>query len=267
MTSSADILVLGAGGPIGRAIARAAEPGRVVSASRSADVRVDADDADAVAALVSRVSPQAVIYLVNDRARSVEAAISQLRISLLVAQEQGVERFLFASSAAVYGDQRPGPLRESDPLESNTPYAEAKIRSEELVAAAGGLSTASLRIFNVCGPGCGDSLVNRLAFGPVPDLRVSDGFVRDYVHVDDVASAFLAATRRPDTQGPVNIGRGVAVDNLSLAARVPDGHYRRAGGGPDSFSVADVGRARTELGWVASIDPLEVLRPEVVAGP
>ncbi|WP_454169925.1 NAD-dependent epimerase/dehydratase family protein [Microbacterium paulum] len=265
MTSTAEILVLGAGGPIGRAIARVADPGRVVSASRSTDVRMDAADADAVSALVTRVSPRTMIYLVRDRASSVDAELSRLRISVRAAEEHGVERFLFASSAAVYGDRRPGPLRESDPPEANSPYAAAKIRSEVLLAAAEGPSTASLRIFNVCGPGCDDSLVNRLAFGPVPDLRVTDRFVRDYVHVDDVARAFLAATDRPEVSGPVNIGRGVPVDNLALAARVQGDSYRRTEGGAESFSVADVARARTELGWTASIDPLDVLRPGVAA--
>lgn len=261
--SAMDIVVLGGGGPIGRAIERIGAPLSVVLASRSGPRPLNIDDEDALDELVATSRPRAIAYLVNDRTSQVEGEITRLRSALAAARRHRVERFLFASSAAVYGDAHRFRIAERDSLMGTSDYAAAKIRSEEELAAFRhdeGLSSVALRIFNVFGPGCDASLVNRLAFGPAPTLRLSNRFVRDYVHVDEVARAFIIAAERRDVTGAVNIARGIPVDNLTLASSVPIDRYQAVEGGPDSYSVADVTKARTRLGWSPSIDPVDLLR-------
>lgn len=259
MNQRAELLVLGGSGPIGRAISRAAPPARVVSVSRHGEHALDVGDHDALSSLVAAVSPCTIIYLVNDGAMPTERAVALLRNTALIARRHGVVRFLFASSAAVYGDQDPRRLEETGPTSGTTDYAIAKIRSEAELGDSGALSTLALRVFNVFGPGCVNSLVNRLAFGPAPVVRASRRFVRDYVHVDDVAEAFLVSARKGAVTGAINIARGTPVDNLDLIRSVPSDRYTVTDDGNDSFSVADVTRARDLLGWTAAIDPLAAL--------
>ena len=163
----------------------------------------------------------------------------------------GVQRVVFASSAAVYGDRHSEPRTEADQLEGTSPYAQEKINAEIAMAeeaAASGLSVVSLRVFNVFGPGCSASLVNALIEGPPPRLAVTAEFVRDYVHVDDVARAFLGAIDSPQVTGALNIGSGHGVSNEELAAARP-GAFREGDDSIVSHSVADVTRARALLGW------------------
>ena len=90
-------------------------------------------------------------------------------------------------------------------------------------------------------------------------------FVRDYVHVDDVASALLLAAQRDDVIGAVNIGSGRGVDNSQLAAACPD-RYVDGDASIRSFSVADPAYAKASLAWQPREDPFEYVslrRPRV----
>ncbi|MCX4658884.1 UDP-glucose 4-epimerase GalE [Streptomyces uncialis] len=202
----------------------------------------------------------------------------------------GVERFVFSSSAAVYGTPDVELITEDTPCAPVNPYGETKLAGEWLVRAAGrahGMSTTCLRYFNVAGcatPELADTGVfnvipmvfDRLTRGEAPrifgdDHPTPDGTcVRDYVHVADLADAHLAAVRRlsgkPAGDLTLNIGRGEGVsvrELLTLIAEVSgDGRAplvepRRAGDAPRAVACAR--RAAEELGWTARRDAREMV--------
>ncbi|MEV6996390.1 UDP-glucose 4-epimerase GalE [Streptomyces sp. NPDC093982] len=197
--------------------------------------------------------------------------------------EAGIKRFLFSSSAAVYGNPDVDLITEDTPCAPVNPYGETKLTGEWLVRAAGrahGISTVCLRYFNVAGaasPELADTGVfnivpmvfDRLTRDEAPrifgdDYPTPDGTcVRDYIHVADLAEAHLAAARRlteADTGGDltVNIGRGEGVSVRDLItvigevtgdARPAVVEARRPGDAPRA--VASAALAAEELGWTA----------------
>jgi len=212
--------------------------------------------------------------------------VEGLRTVLEAAAGAGVRRFLFSSSAAVYGMPDVDLVTEQTPCEPMSPYGETKLAGEWLVKAAGkahGMATASLRYFNVAGaatPELGDPGVfnlvpmvfQRLSQGKPPvifgdDYPTPDGTcVRDYIHVEDIASAHLAAARRladdPSAELVLNIGRGegVSVAEMVEIIREVSGHTgvepevapRRPG--DPARVVASAEAITKELGWTATRD-------------
>jgi nucleoside-diphosphate-sugar epimerase len=136
-----------------------------------------------------------------------------------------VDNVVYVSSAEVYGRPRTDPVAESHPLEARSPYAAAKIGAEQMVRAfdhAYGRQSAILRPFSVYGPRMGrhaliPAIVGQLsADGPMrlADLRPE----RDYVHVDDVTRAIVAAARSARTETTVlNVGSGSGTSVRALA--------------------------------------------------
>ncbi|MEU3250574.1 UDP-glucose 4-epimerase GalE [Streptomyces sp. NPDC006997] len=197
--------------------------------------------------------------------------------------DAGIGRFLFSSSAAVYGDPGVGLITEDTPCAPVNPYGETKLAGEWLVRAAGqahGIATVCLRYFNVAGavaPELSDTGVSnvvpmvfdRLTRDEAPrifgdDYPTPDGTcVRDYIHVADLAEAHLAAAGRlaePGAAGDLtlNIGRGEGVSVRELVdvigevtgdRRPPVVEARRPGDAP--VSVASAALAARELGWTA----------------
>lgn len=194
----------------------------------------------------------------------------------------GVTRFLFSSSAAVYGNPDVDLITEDTPCAPMSPYGETKLAGEWLVRAAGrahGIATGCLRYFNVAGaaaPELADTGVfnvvpmvfDRLSRGEAPrifgdDYPTPDGTcVRDYIHVADLADAHLAAARRLASGASgdltVNIGRGEGVsvrELVTLVAEVtgdtrpPLVEPRRPGDAPRAVASAEL--AARELGWRA----------------
>ncbi|MGX2997259.1 UDP-glucose 4-epimerase GalE [Streptomyces sp. JNUCC 64] len=196
----------------------------------------------------------------------------------------GVDRLVFSSSAAVYGMPDVPVVTEDTPCAPLSPYGETKLVGEWLINAAArahGLRAASLRYFNVAGaatPRLADSGVfnlipmvfERLAADEPPrifgdDYDTPDGTcVRDYVHVQDVASAHLAAAVRladaaPGTALTLNIGRGEGSSVREMVDRIlkvtgredqrPVVVARRPG--DPARVVASADRIHAELGWSA----------------
>ncbi len=140
------------------------------------------------------------------------------------------ERFLFASTAAIYGDRRSS-CRESDAPSPASPYASSKLASEyycKVYASLYGIPTVVLRYFNVYGPGQSNryagvitSFVNE-ALHRKPPIVFGDGAqTRDFVFVDDVARATIASLTQPVPGGTIlNIGTGRATTIISLARQV-----------------------------------------------
>lgn len=212
--------------------------------------------------------------------------VAGLAVLLEAVVAAGVRRFLFSSSAAVYGVPDTELITEETPCAPINPYGETKLAGEWLVRAAGkayGISTACLRYFNVAGaaePALADTGVfnvvpmffDRLTRGEAPrifgdDYPTPDGTcVRDYIHVADLADAHLAVARKLDEGArdgsggdlTVNIGRGEGVSVRRLAELVaevtgrpvePVVEPRRPGDA--ARAVASATRMTEELGWTA----------------
>jgi UDP-glucose 4-epimerase len=205
-------------------------------------------------------------------------------------RRHGVQRFVFSSSATVYGDPQSLPIREHAPLSATNPYGQTKLMGEtilrDLGAAEPRWQTACLRYFNPVGAhesgrigedprGTPNNLmpyVAQVAVGRRPHLQVfgndyptPDGTgVRDYIHVVDLAEGHVAALRRLfDDPGSltVNLGTGRGYSVLEVVAA-----YARASGREVPFHVvprrpgdiaacwADPSLARERLGWSARHD-------------
>ncbi|MCZ4096417.1 UDP-glucose 4-epimerase GalE [Streptomyces sp. SID13666] len=209
-----------------------------------------------------------------------------LQTVLEAAAEAGVSRFLFSSSAAVYGMPDVELVTERTPCDPMSPYGETKLTGEWMVGAVGrahGMATASLRYFNVAGAASAElgdpgifnlvpMVFQRLAQGKPPlifgdDYPTPDGTcVRDYIHIEDVASAHVAAARRltadPSASLKLNIGtgEGVSVAEMIDLIREVSGHTdlapeivpRRAG--DPARVVASAELIGKELGWSARYD-------------
>ncbi|MEU9359103.1 UDP-glucose 4-epimerase GalE [Streptomyces sp. NPDC048301] len=212
--------------------------------------------------------------------------VEGLRVLLESATAAGVLRFLFSSSASVYGMPDVDLVTEETPCRPLSPYGETKLAGEWMVAAVGrahGMATASLRYFNVAGAASaalGDNGVfnlvpmvfERLTAHEAPrvfgdDYPTPDGTcVRDYIHVEDIASAHVEAARRlaadPAARLVLNVGTGKGVSVTEMIDVILDvtGHTglapvteARRPGDPARV-VASADAIRRELDWSARHD-------------
>lgn len=179
-----------------------------------------------------------------------------------------VHHLAFASTAAIYGTPETQPMGEDLPDNPPHPYAASKAAAEAALrwqARTGSLGATVLRIFNAAGgadpdPGRLLPRVLAVAAGEAPHLDINgDGtVVRDYVHVEDAADAFVAALDRRPQPGSCykyNIGSGVAtsvLDIVAAAERVTGRHVRlvhRDSAPEPTALVSDPTRAIADLGW------------------
>lgn len=212
---------------------------------------------------------------------------------LSVMAEFEVKNLLFSSSAAVYG-QPDLPLSslisEIDQCNPINPYGETKLEGERLAqenAKKYGASVIALRYFNVAGAGRKD-LGDRFTYNLIPivfealdrreqpvvfgnDYETPDGTcIRDYVHVQDLADAHIAALDLIDKSGPgfdvINIGTGVGASVLEVIDTISEvtgkviqpKFVERRQGDPASL-VADVSKAKEVLNWESKRDLREIV--------
>lgn len=204
----------------------------------------------------------------------------------------GVPRFLFSSSAAVYGNAEGIPIPETAPLRPVNPYGESKRLVESLLPwyeSRYGLRWLALRFFNAAGA-AGDlgedhrpetHLIPRAIdaalglAGPLPlygtDYPTPDcTCIRDYVHVEDLAEAYAAALET-DACGAYNLGSGRGYSNRQVLEAVgaavgrpaPVREAPRRPGDPPVL-VADITAAGRDLGWAPRRD-LEVMVRDALA--
>jgi nucleoside-diphosphate-sugar epimerase len=187
------------------------------------------------------------------------------------AVEAGVERLVLASSCSVYGDAAQLPIAETVPPHPLSPYAAAKLASEEVcadAADAGQLAAVCLRFFNVYGPrqdpgsaysGVISRFFSAAAAGEPVTLYGDGRQTRDFVYVGDVVAAVLAGLQRPlGGVSVLNVGTGRQSDLLEVLRVVQEeagvNLERRTEPpreGDIRHSCADAGRARWVLGWEA----------------
>ena len=195
-------------------------------------------------------------------------------------RDTGVKRVVFASSAALYGEQATQPITESQPPNPNSPYGVSKLAAEYYVSTLGalnGIETVSLRIFNAYGPGQDlppsyppviPHLLRQALTGGSLVIFGEGKQTRDFVYVDDVVDALIAAATAGEVNRVViNIGSGQEVGINDLAgqiARVTGRRanvlYNRSQAGGVSRLVADVTLAQRLLGWRPCTDLNQGLR-------
>jgi UDP-glucose 4-epimerase len=161
---------------------------------------------------------------------SVRSNIEVTCAVLELARKLDSERFVLASTAAIYGDRR-GHCKETDfPLPSS-PYAASKLASEyycKVYSKLYGIPTVILRYFNVYGPGQSSNyagvitrFVSRGLKGKPPIIFGDGNQTRDFVYVGDVVRATLNALRSSLPGGTtLNIGTGRAISVKSLADKI-----------------------------------------------
>jgi len=193
---------------------------------------------------------------------------------LEAARAREIRRFVFASSAAVYGDHTDLPLREDLPPRPLSPYAASKAAGEALCTAyhaSYGLPTVVLRFFNVYGPrqdprspysGVISIFADRMRRGLSPVVYGDGHQTRDFVYVADVVEAVLRAAEREAAVGSVfNVAGGGRTSVLELVAvlnRVLGTHLEPTFAPPRPGEVrhsqADVRRAGKGLEWASRTD-------------
>jgi len=175
---------------------------------------------------------------------------------------------LFASTATYLGDAD-APSNEEAPVNRKAFYAIQKSYVENCLTAHArtGLRGASLRIFNVYGSGGRpQQIVNRILHavrhGEPIRLTGDGGQKRDFVHVEDVATAVLACLDSSRLVGQaINVGTGTGTSLLELvqlsgkiAGRTPEIEFIPAKGEEARYLFADTARAGEEMGWRAQTD-------------
>jgi len=205
---------------------------------------------------------------VRDPHACTELNVTGLLNVLEAAATAGVKRLCFASSAAVYGDNLVSPKREDLVPEPRSPYAVTKLDGEfycRQFTDAGRLETVALRFFNVFGPrqdpagpyGAVVPIFFREALANRPlHINGDGGQTRDFITVEDIASALDFAARRLGITGVFNAGYGGRVTILELAQKIIDltGSsspviFAPARPGDVRHSHADVSKFRA-AGWV-----------------
>ncbi|MCY3011880.1 MAG: UDP-glucose 4-epimerase GalE [Pirellula sp.] len=194
----------------------------------------------------------------------------------------GVWRFVFSSTTATYGQPEKMPISEDTPQNPINPYGFTKLVVERALADyahAYGFGVAALRYFNASGASSDASIgedhdpeshlipiVLQVALGQRPHISIfgtdyptEDGTcIRDYIHVEDLATAHLAALQKlqPNSVLQMNLGTGVghSVQQVIEACRKITGHAipaviapRRAG--DPACLIADSSKAQRELNW------------------
>lgn len=205
----------------------------------------------------------------------------------------GIDKIVFSSTAATYGEPKHIPIMESDPTEPTNTYGETKLSMEKMfrwTGVAHNLRYVSLRYFNACGAHKSGELGE--AHNPeshliplilqVPngkresisiygdDYDTKDGTcVRDYIHVTDLAQAHILAVEylvKGNESNVFNLGNGVGftVKEVIETAREVTGHNipsvvvpRRAG--DPAVLIASSEKAKTILGWKPENTKLETI--------
>lgn len=205
---------------------------------------------------------------------SIEHPLETYRVNVLgtasvlrAAHQGGVQRVIYAASSSAYGDQETLPLSEDLPVDPKSPYGLQKYVGElscRMWSEVYGLSTVSLRYFNVYGPHFDPEGAYALVIGKFlkqrqagePMTIAGDGsHTRDYTHVKDVVDANLRAAESSKVgKGEViNIGAGknVSVNDLSAMIGGPTVHVEPRL--EPAHTLADNRKAKELLGWEPTV--------------
>ena len=234
-------------------------------------------EVDCVYHLAARVSvPESILYPREYNATNVGGTVSLMEAM----RDVGVRRVVFISSGAVYGDQGNQPLLENAPPNPRSPYAVSKLAAEYYVRTIGdlwGIENLSLRVFNAYGPGQHlppshapviPNFLRQAMRGGTMVMHSDGSQTRDYVFVDDVVAAMIAAATAPGINRMIiNIGSGTETSIRDLVRLVMDvtGNNTEVINNPHtdpgvSRMCADLSLAREKLGYQPRFSLAEGLR-------
>ncbi|MGQ9539447.1 MAG: GDP-mannose 4,6-dehydratase [Candidatus Bathycorpusculaceae bacterium] len=179
--------------------------------------------------IIDHLAAELEVYTgIKDAERDARINILGTLNVLNVALKNNVEKFLFASSGAVYGEAKYLPIDEEHPLEPHWPYGVSKLSAERYVLQYHklfGLNTTAFRYSIVYGPRewVGRVLtmfIKRIFLENKPPVVFGKGSqTRDFVYVKDITRAHMLAIERPEATGKVfNLGSGKGISIKELAA-------------------------------------------------
>ena len=235
---------------------------------------MDITDGPAISRLISRIKPHAILHLAAMAGvrPSIERPVYYSKINvegtthlLQAAVENKVQKFLFASSSSVYGNQKKVPFSEEDDVnEPISPYAATK-RAGELICHSYwhlyGMPISCLRFFTVYGPRQRPDLAihkfTRLIAAGRPIPIFGDGSTsRDYTFVADIVRGILAALERCERYRIYNLGGSEPVTLSNLVAEIERAMGKKAiierkpaQPGDVERTFADLTRSSAELGY------------------
>jgi UDP-glucose 4-epimerase len=234
-------------------------------------------EVDCVYHLAARVLvAESVLYPREYNAVNVGGTVSLMEAM----RDVGVRRVVFISSGAVYGNQAEQPLKESAPLNPRSPYAVSKLSAEYYVRTIGNLwniETVVLRVFNAYGPGQNlppshppviPNFLRQAVRGGTLVVHSNGDQTRDYVFVDDVVNAMVAAATSPGVDRlMINVGSGKETsvrELVNLVMNVTQSHAEvmhnpRTDPGV-SRMCADLSLAREKLGYQPRVSLSDGLR-------
>ncbi len=231
------------------------------------------DGLDAVVHLAAVASPRECD---ENPSRAFDVNVNGTYQVLKMALESGAKKFIFSSTAHVYGSPAAMlPTSTEAPLRPGGVYATTKILGErlcELYYQAHELRFIALRLFNAYGPGqpAGYFVPDMIAKAQMGSFSMQGGATtKDFIHINDVAKAFRRAAEVPFV-GPINIGSGVETPLGEVALQIGRGFA--LGGTSIDMDLAnatrmlcDYARAERVLGWTPTIDIKEGLEDVITA--
>ena len=221
-----------------------------------------------------------VAFSMQDPAASAAVNIGGTVNALVAARDARARRLVFASSAAVYGDNPALPRAESQDPQPLSPYAASKLAGEyycRVFTGAFGLDAVPLRFFNIFGPrqdpnspysGVLSKFISAYLQGETPVIFGDGEQSRDFTYVANVVDAVLRACAAPGAAGrAINVGVGSSVTLKQTVAalnrlfgREVAPRYAEARAGDVRHSQADITAARAVLGYRPAVSFEDGLR-------
>tara|TARA_B100000029_G_scaffold341027_1_gene333302 strand:+ start:2177 stop:3097 length:921 start_codon:yes stop_codon:yes gene_type:complete len=178
-------------------------------------------------------------------------------------------KVVYASSSSVYGNPEKIPINESDSKNPINPYAETKLRKEELAQKYSemGVKIIGLRYFNVFGKGQSKEyagvlklFLERIRDGLPPKINGDGTQFRDFVHVEDVARANIMSMKSDVNHEFFNVGTNTSITILDLAKTIIkfsnldiDPIFGPALKGDVMKTIADISLIKEKIGWEPKI--------------
>jgi UDP-glucose 4-epimerase len=234
---------------------------------------------DGIDAVIHLAAKKAVEESVKDPLKYYENNVGGTLNLLGAMAAKGVKQLVYSSSAAVYSPNDKEAVVEDDPTAPLSPYGASKLLAEQLISSVGSaeqISNISLRYFNVVGSNIAefgdnskDNLVPKvflaLKNGKRPQIYGSDyptpdgTCIRDYIHVQDLALAHLAALKKVESgyiSQVYNVGSGKGYSVKEMMDQIsksigrdinPEVSDARAGDSPKL--IASIDKIKEQLGW------------------